>query len=59
MSDAIAAGRGLPGLETKFRSFDAELALGEGAIIAGYASVYGAASLILADVAYSFVQLSN
>ena len=32
----------MTGLETKFRSFDAELALGEGAVIAGYASLFGA-----------------
>lgn len=42
MSDMSATGRGYPGLETKFRGFDAELALGEGAVIAGYASLYGA-----------------
>jgi HK97 family phage prohead protease len=34
---------GLGPLETKFRSFDGELALGEGAEIAGYASLFGTA----------------
>ncbi|MBA3325174.1 MAG: HK97 family phage prohead protease [Rhodobacteraceae bacterium] len=34
---------GYPALETKFRRFDAELALKEGAEIAGHASLFGAA----------------
>lgn len=34
---------GYPALETKFRRFDAELALKDGAEIAGYASLFGAA----------------
>ncbi len=34
---------GLPGLETKFRKFDTELALRDGAEISGYASLFGAA----------------
>ena len=34
---------GFGSLETKFRSFDGELALKEGAEIAGYASLFGAA----------------
>lgn len=33
---------GVPPLETKFRTFDSELALKEGAEIAGYASLFGA-----------------
>ncbi len=33
---------GFPALETKFRRFDGELALKEGAIIAGHASLFGA-----------------
>lgn len=34
---------GLPALETKFRRFDGELALRDGAVIAGHASLFGAA----------------
>lgn len=34
---------GFPALETKFRRFDGELALKEGAVIAGHASLFGAA----------------
>jgi HK97 family phage prohead protease len=33
---------GLAGLETKFRRFDDELGLKDGAVIAGYASLFGA-----------------
>lgn len=43
MNDPAAHGRGLSGLETKFRSFSDELKLDEGAVIAGYASVFGIA----------------
>jgi HK97 family phage prohead protease len=39
----IQTGGGLGPLETKFRRFDGELALKEGAEIAGYASLFGAA----------------
>jgi hypothetical protein len=42
MTDLTGAGRGLSGLETKFRRFDGELELKEGAEIAGYASLFGA-----------------
>jgi uncharacterized protein len=35
--------QGLSGLETKFRRFDGELGLEDGAVIAGYASLFGAA----------------
>lgn len=34
---------GFPALETKFRRFDGELALKDGAVIAGHASLFGAA----------------
>ncbi len=34
---------GYPALETKFRRFDGELALKDGAVIAGHASLFGAA----------------
>lgn len=34
--------RGGTGLETKFRRFDGELGLGEGAVLQGYASLFGA-----------------
>jgi uncharacterized protein len=39
----IYTGSGLSSLETKFRRFDGELALKDGAVIAGYASLFGAA----------------
>lgn len=35
--------QGFGGLETKFRRFDGELGLKDGAVIAGYASLFGAA----------------
>ena len=34
--------QGWGGLETKFRRFDGELGLKDGAVIAGYASLFGA-----------------
>ncbi len=42
MNDLSHPGRGLQALETKFRSFDADLSLNEGAVISGYASLFGA-----------------
>jgi HK97 family phage prohead protease len=39
----MQAHAGYPALETKFRRFDGELALKDGAVIAGHASLFGAA----------------
>ncbi len=43
MNDLSPPARGPMGLETKFRGFDADLSLDEGAVISGHASLFGAA----------------
>lgn len=42
MIETISGARASSGLETKFRGFDAELKLQEGAVICGHASLFGA-----------------